>query len=437
MSARRAPLFYGWIVVAVAFVTMGVAVSARTGFSLLFPEIVTEFGWDAGVTAGAFSLGFVASTAFVPIVGWMMGRWGPRWTMPLGALLVAAGYVTVIWATTPLQLYLSFGLLAVAGSMAMSYISHSMFLPNWFVRNRGLAVGVAFAGVGALGAVMLPVMQWVMDTWDWRTACLVMAAVVVVAIVPLNFIFQRNRPEDMGLLPDGDRHPEPGDAPRRIVDTIVDRKWAETEWTLKLALRTGPFWWVSISFFCALFVWYAMQIHQTAHLLEAGFDTATAALALGMVAFGGIVGQIGIGWLSDRWGREPAWTLGLVGYIVACVLLIRLGEAPSTFLLWAMVAAQGVLGTGIAAIYGAIPAELFAGRRFPAIFAAMSLFGNMGGAAGAFALGAIHDATGSYELGFQLCLVLTVVSAVTLWIGGPRRVRLVAGAAQRRAAAGA
>ena len=429
----RPRLFYGWIVVAIAFVTMGVAVSARTGYSLLLPEIVAEFGWDSSLASGAFSVGFVMSTAFLPVVGFLMGRFGPRATIPVGAIMVAAGYLYARHITSPIELYAAFGLLAINGSMAMSYISHSMFLPYWFVRNRGLALGLAFGGVGALGAVLLPAMQWLIETEGWRTACLAVAITVAVVIIPLNILFQRPRPEAMGLMPDGDVAPEPGQAGVSRPDPVVDRAWVETDWTLARAVRTARFWWLGAAYFGALFVWYAIQIHQTRHLLQAGFDGATAAFALGMVAFFGIAGQIGIGALSDRVGREIGWTIATAGFAVATVLLIWLDGNPSPVLLWAMVVAQGLIGNGTAAIFGAIPAELFSGRRYPAIFSSVSLIANFGAGAGVWMMGAVHDSTGNYQAGLWVCLAVSIASGICVWLAGPRKVRLVAGVAARRA----
>jgi MFS family permease len=433
-GAPRPRLFYGWVVVAVAFVTMGVAVTARTGFSLLFPEMIAEFGWDSGLTAGAFSVGFIASTAFLPVVGWLMARFGPQGAIPVGALMVASGYLAAMWIDSPLELYLAFGLLAVNGSMAMSYISHSMFLPNWFVRNRGLAIGLAFAGVGVGGVTLLPLMQWGIETYGWREACLAVAVITLVAIVPLNAVFQRMTPEKMGLLPDGDAQPEPGAAPRHA-DPVVNREWAETDWTLRKAVRTSPFWWIACGNFCALFIWYAIQIHQTRFLVGVGFDAATAAFALGMVAFFGIFGQIALGALSDRVGREIGWTIAVSGYVLSAIFLLMLDEAPSPLLLWAMVAAQGLLGNGLAAMFGAIPMEIYQSRNYPQIFSTMALLANFGAGAGVFVMGEIHDATGSYRIGFWLIIALAVLSAVCMWKAAPRRVRLVAGQAARRRAA--
>ncbi|MEO1686957.1 MAG: MFS transporter, partial [Pseudomonadota bacterium] len=375
---------------------------------------------------------FLASTAFLPVVAWLMARGGPRLTIPVGGALVALGFLAARWVTTPLELYLAFGLLAVNGSMAMSYIGHSMFLPNWFVRNRGLAVGVAFAGVGVLGAGLLPALQWAIDTQGWRTACLWVAGVVAVAVIPLNALFQRARPEDMGLHPDGDAAPRPGGpAP---VEAVVDRAWADTDWTLGRALRTRRFWLIALAYFCGLFVWYALQVHHTRHLQQAGFDGETTAAALGLIALGSVAGQIGLGALSDRLGRELAWSLALLGFAGASALMLAITR-PDPALLWTMVAVQGLIGQGFAALFGAIPAEVFAGKRFPAIFSAISLIANMGAAAGVFGLGWLFDLNGDYAAGFRICVALSLLSIALMWLAAPRKVRLVAGVARRRAAA--
>ena len=110
---RRFPIFYGWIVVAIAFVTMAIAITARTSFSLFYPVILDDFGWSQGVTAGSYSTGFVASILLLPVVGLLMERLGPRIVIPLGALLVAGGFVMMSFITDPIGLYIAMGLLIV------------------------------------------------------------------------------------------------------------------------------------------------------------------------------------------------------------------------------------------------------------------------------------------------------------------------------------
>jgi sugar phosphate permease len=426
----RTKFFYGWIVVAVAFVSMGIAVNTRTAFSLLYPPILDEFGWERGATAGAFSLGFLASTAAVPVIGMMIDRHGPRLVLPLAGLLMAVGLIGVTFVTTPLQFSLTIGLLTVGGSMPLTYIGHSMFLPNWFVRYRGLAIGIAFSGVGAGSILMLPLLQAVIEARGWRAACEIMAALCAL-LIPLNFLLQRKSPETLGLLPDGDAARE---AREPAPSTVVDKEWADRDWTLAAAMRTPRFWWIAAGFFCALYAWYTVQVHQTRYLSDVGFSAGEAAFALGLVGLCGVVGQIWIGHFSDRIGREWAWTIGMAGFIVTVVSLLALEHNPSRLLMYLMVASQGLVGYGVASVFGAMPAEIFAGRRFATIFGMLGVFGNIGAGVGPWLTGELYDGTGSYRSAFVLLLVLSVVSIACIWLAAPRKVRLVAGQAARRAA---
>lgn len=427
------PVYYGWIVVAVAFVTMAIGVNTRTSFSLLFPAILAEFGWERGVTAGAFSVGFLASMLISPFVGALMDRFGPRFVIPAGVVLVSSGLALATFATRPLHLYLTLGVLVVGTSVLLSYIGHSFFLPFWFVRRRGLAIGIAFSGVGVGSIVIFPWLQHIIATTGWRAACWAMVFLMLVVLLPLNFLLQRRRPEDMGLAPDGDSRTAGDGAGPSGPDNVVDRAWAETEWTLGLAVRTARFWWLFLSYATGLYAWYAVQVHQTKFLVDSGFSADQAAFALGFVGLTGILGMISIGHLSDRIGREWAWTVGVLGFALCYVLLMALENRPSPLLMYLMVASQGLLGYGLASVYGAIPAELFQSKHYGPIFGVLGASAGIGAGGGPWLTGIIHDRTGSYTAAFWLAMALCAVSIVSVWLAAPRKVRLVAGQAARRA----
>ena len=429
--AARLPFYYGWVAVGVAFVTMSVGVSARTSFSLLFPPILDEFGWERGVTAAAFSIGFAASVMLVPTLGFVVTRFGPRVMIPVGATVTAAGLVCATMATTPVEFYLTLGIMTVSFAVSMSYAGHSMFIPNWFVRRRGLATGIAFSGVGVGAIVILPWLQRVIETDGWRQACLSLAILLVAVIVPLNVLAQRKDPASVGLEPDGDnRQRDRRPVPRP--ETVVDRRWVATDWTLARAVRTGRFWWVMLGFLTGLFAWYAVQVHQTKYLLDVGFAPDFAALALGLVGFCGIFGQIGVGGLSDRIGREWGWTIALSGFALCYVLLLAIESAPSPALVYAIVACQGLFGYGVGALYGTIVADIYSGPRFAVVFGFISVGGNLGAGAGPWVTGVIFDRAGSYAPAFTLCVALALVSIFCIWMAAPRKVRLAAGVALRR-----
>jgi MFS family permease len=371
----RLPFFYGWIIVIVTFVTMAIGVNARTSFSLFFPPIIDEFGWERGVTAGAFSFGFLASGAASPLIGRMMDRFGPRAVMELGIALMGGGLLLAPLTTQPWHLYLTLGVMVGVGSVCLGYSGQSLFLPNWFNRRRGLALGLAFTGVGIGSITLLPWAQHMIEQTGWRTACTAIGILVLVVLAPINLLL-RKRPEDIGLRPDGDAAPSPSAKP---VSYIVDPDWAGIDWTLSRAVRTARFWWLALGYFCGLYIWYAVQVHQTKYLLDIGFSPGVAVWALGVVSLLGIPGQIVLGHLSDRLGREWIWTTSCVGFAICFAALIALGHVPSLMLVYVVVLAQGALGYGLTSILGVVVFEIFQGKHYGGIFGSVMLAGLLDG----------------------------------------------------------
>jgi MFS family permease len=421
---KRLPFYYGWMVVAVVFVTMAIGVNARTAFSLFFPPIIGEFGWDRGVTAGAFSFGFVVSGFMSPLIGKLMDRYGPRAVMELGVLLMGSGLLLAPLTTQPWHLYLTIGVLVGAGSVCLGYSGQSLFLPNWFIRRRGLAIGIAFAGVGIGSVTLLPWVQHMIEQTGWRTACTAMGIIVLVVLAPINLLL-RKRPEDMGLLPDGDAVPTATSA--KPVSNIVDPVWANTDWTLSLAVRTARFWWICIGYFCGLYIWYAVQVHQTKFLLDIGFSSSVGVWALGVVSLLGIPGQIYLGHLSDRIGREWVWAISCFGFAICFAALIALKFVPSLWLVYLMVLTQGVLGYGLTSVMGPVVLEIFQSKHYGSIFGTIMLAALAGGAAGPWATGVLYDFLGDYTVAFAAGIVISLLSAIAIWRASPGKVRAVAG----------
>ena len=425
LKAPRFPFFYGWAIVAVAFVTMGVAVNARTAFSLLFPPILAEFGWERGVTAGAFSFGFFISAILSPLLGRLMDRHGPLLVLEAGVGIMGIGLLAAAHVSQPWHLYLTLGVLVGAGSVALGFTGQALHLPNWFVRRRGLAMSIAFSGVGIGSIVLLPWLQSMIAHAGWRAACTGMGILVFGLLAPLNLLVRR-RPEDLGTGPDGDRV-APASATAKPHANVVDHAWAAIDWTLARAMRTARFWWIALGYFCGLFAWYAVQVHQTKYLIESGFAPMYAAWALGFVSFAAIPGQIALGHISDRIGREWVWTVGNAGFVLCYAALLMMSVSPSPALLWFMVAVQGFLGYGLTSVLGAIPAEIFAGRHYGGIFGTLMGIAIVGGALGPWVTGALYDASHSYTLAFSLALGCSLASTLCIWLAAPRQIRAVAG----------
>ena len=344
---------------------MALGVNARTSFSLLFPEVLNEFQFDRGAAAGIFSFGFFVSALVAPFVGRLMDRRGPILVVELGVAMIVLGLGLAAIAREPWQIYATLGIMVSSGANFLGYSVQSQFIPHWFVRRRGLALGIAFSGVGIGSIILLPWLQIMIARDGWRFACLVFAIITAVLLFPLNLLL-RKRPADIGLRADGDAAPVAGSAPR--ASNIVDPAWASITWTLSRAMRTAPFWWLALGYFAILYAWYAVQVHQTKYLIEIGVSPMEAAWALGIVSLAGVPGQIIFGHASDRIGREWAWTIGCAGFAICYAALLALQAGTTPWLLYGMILAQGFLGYSATAVLGPIVQEIYEGPHFGAIF---------------------------------------------------------------------
>jgi MFS family permease len=390
---------------------MAVAVNARTAFSLLVPPILAEFGWSRGVIAGAFSFGFLMSAIVTPVVGWLSDRWDPRLIIETGVLLMGGGLLLAPLIEQPWELYLTLGALVGGGVNMLAYTAQSIYLVKWFVRRRGLALGIAFSGVGLGSVIILPWLQELISGPGWRTACWWLGLLLLVVLAPLNLLFRRH-PAELGLNPDGATS-----SSATMPGELRSGGNEATDWTLGRALRASGFWWLAASYFCGLFTWYLVQVHQTKYLIEIGFDPELAAWALGFVSLVAIPGQIALGHLSDRIGREWVWTLGNIGFVLSCLALLAIPTARTPLLLWLMMIAQGTIGYGLTSVIGAIPADRFGGPNFGRIFGAAITAAIVGGAAGPWVAGVSHDFTGSYRFAFLLSIACSAFSALAIWAG--------------------
>ena len=179
-----------------------------------------------------------------------------------------------------------------------------------------------------------------------------------------------------------------------------------------------------------------MQVHQTKFLLDIGFSPNVAVWALGTVSLLGIPGQILLGHVSDRIGREWVWAISCAGFVVCFAALIALKYQPSLWLVYLMVFTQGALGYGLTSIMGAVVFEIFQGRHQGSIFGSIMLAALAGGAAGPWITGLLYDRAGDYTLAFGIAILVSGLSALAIWRAAPGKVRAVAGRLRKLEAGG-
>jgi len=424
---KRSLFFYGWVIVAICFITVAVSYGIRYSFSVFYVVILEEFGWSRADTALIFSINIIVYGVCAPLIGAAVDRFGPRKFMSLGAVLLAASIAACSLAGEIWHFYILFGIVAAFGICATGYVPNTVLVSRWFIRRRGTALGIYMVGFG-LAYVMSYGVENMIGQIGWRSSFPVLG-LLALGVAPLIAVFLRLDPQEKGLRPDGESHKADPEQPEILTGDrlIVDREWVNQEWNIVKAVKTHRFWFLFLGNF---FMWgmsvNLVMAHQVAFAVDEGYSRSFGALifALYGVCYG--AGNM-FGFISDRLGREITVTIGLITGVLGILMLI-FNQGASTP--WMMYAYALLFGTGIginSPAFTASAADLFGGKNFGSINGLIVMAFGIGGFLSPWLGGKIFDVLGTYIPAFYLVIAALAISAVCVWIAGPRKVRLVAG----------
>lgn len=431
---KRLPFFYGWVIVAVTFVCFAVGYATWHSFSIFYVAILEEFGWSRAATAATFSVFTLVYGFYSPVAGGLIDRFGPRRVLPLGAIVLGTGLLLTTRLSTLWEFYLLFGVVAAAGLSSFGSVPAFTVLNGWFVRRRGLAGGLATAGIGVGTLLLVPFLQSVILNYGWRTAYVVLAIGTMTIIPVLAVVFQRHKPEELGLRPDGDAEDagiEAGGVGKAQPEAlVVDKEWAAREWTLRSAARTSRFWLISLARGLEMVALNVMLTHQAAFFVDIGVDRLVVASVVGTVGIVGSCGKILWGAISDRLGRELAYTMAFTAGTLGIGIILQTHSGSPPILFYGYGVVYGLCYGASAVLTPVLSADVFHGRRYGSILGGIYMVGNLGSAAGAFLGGYVFDITGSYSLAFAMAIPAMWLACLLFWLAAPRKVRAVAGRAK-------
>ena len=428
MSVREAEItpsralqrYYPWVVIGIAFLTVGVAFGARNAFAVFLVAVIEEFHWSRGLVSGALMLGSVLWTLSAPLIGMLLDRLGPRIVLSGGAIIMAIGFVISGFADSILEFYIGMGVFMGVGFAALPMTSQSTFLSNWFIRKRGMAIGTAASGIGFGILLIVPWTQWLISTYGWRAAYFILAGLLAFLVAPLNYFFQRQRPDEMNLKADFGRAPASKSASSLKAGSVGGP-------SLKEALRTGSFWAFAVGVFAGAIPLHMVLIHQVAAVSDAGFSKELAAVGLGLIGLFTAPSMILMGLLADRIGRRQSYLLGSTGLMVGIFLLMTMTDPSQNWLLYLFPPFIAFGFSSRQSLYPTIAADLFHGKSFGAIIGAISLFIGAGAGIGPWLGGMIHDWTGSYRNAFWVAQAASLASVIFIWIAAAREQERVRG----------
>ncbi len=406
LVASRTGLFFGWWVVfasaTVVFLTGG---TFFYGFSALFNPIVREFGWSRAAVSFAFSLRTEVGGIAAPIVGFLVDRVGPRRLMVIGVIIVALGFFLLsrtqsLWTFYGSVVIIAIGMSAAAGPVSMVAVTY------WFRRRRGRALAFLAMGTGSSG-IMVVVLAGLISAFDWRNALVIIAVVQLAVCIPLALSI-RDRPEDIGLHPDGDQ-PDPGGDEK----VAVAPGFAEHEGlTVRQALRSSAFWRIALAVSLGNLGAMAIIVHQIPFFTgSVGLSEGAAAASVTGMTLVSVGGRFGFGYVSDFIDKRFVMAGAYVLLALAVLLFAAIHQPWQIFLVLPLF---GLGWGGIIPVRPALQAEVFGLRAFGAIQGLVFTIATLGGLIGPVFAGWMYDQTESYRLAFVILAAAAFLAAPML-----------------------
>lgn len=293
MASSKRVFFYGWVVVAAAFVVLLITAGIRNTSTVILKPLEAEFGWSRGEISFSFMLSLIAFGFGGPLGGWLMSKLGPRRLTLASMAILVVGILPMLYLQSIWQLHVFWGVLVGIGTGAVSGTLAAAVSLRWFVRHQGLVLG-ALGAAGAAGQlIFLPLLIDMAQTSGWRSVMVLLAWAVAVTLA-IALLLMRDRPEVMGQTALGAETRPAGDPVVPVRKTSV-----------RDAVKTRDFWLLTASFFvCGYTTNGLIGSHLLPHAIEHGFAPAQVSWALGLMGAMNIVGTMASGWLSERFDNR-------------------------------------------------------------------------------------------------------------------------------------
>lgn len=415
-SDRLRGVFYGyWVLLGCVFLHALGAGEFFYGFSVFYTPILLEFGWSSAVTSGAFSLSRLEGGLEGPFVGWLVERFGAKKLVFFGVVLTAIGFFAMIFVDNVLMLYLVYGgLLSIGHNTGFTHAMTSM-IAQWFIRKRSRAMSAYAIAAGIGGAAIVPLIARSISVFGWRMTAVFCGVSYLVFGIPLVFIM-RDRPEDIGLLPDGVSVDHLAVTKRGASTGSPEEPVLEVDFTTGEALRSRAFWTLMLGEMFRSFLLGSIVLHQIPYLVSIGIPHGTASSILGLMITLSIPGRLVFGSLGDFYDKRKLLVLALSLQALGILILSRASGVAHAY---AFVVVYGIAYGGAIPLLMSFRGELFGRRRFATISGLMAPFKMIGSVVGPVFAGYIYDVYGDYRLAFYAFVLLALFSATSFWFVRP------------------
>jgi MFS family permease len=415
LKRQRRP-FYGWLIVGIGFlgwlVFAGVSADVPT---VLLKPMSEGLGWTRTATIGVTALAAVVSAAVSPLFGRIVDRHGARTLMAASAVVGGALVAALSLVYEPWHFYLLFGIGLGLIRPGLASVTATTAVSNWFVKKRGRALAISSMGAGVSALGIIPLTQYVVTSFHWRAAWLMLAIMSWVLLALPAALIVRRRPEDMGLVPDGEAtgNAESLVVPQSHSNPTSANPAGEVDWASGEALRTRAFWLVLASVSLTALPLMGLWLHAVSNFADRGIAPTAAALAVSSLAITSLPFRLFWGFLAERLSVRYCLVIVNFGSVVAVVLIMlatSFTTACAAMMFW------GVFVGGSMALQALVWPEYFGRLALGTIQGYAQLFQVVGIAGGPVFAGLIFDTTGSYTVAFVTFAAAYFLAALIMFI---------------------
>ena len=367
-------------------------------YAVFLVPLEREFGWSRSQVTGVYSVYLLVNGFTAPLVGLAFDRLGPRAVYGAGIACLGAAFFLAAGLSSLWQFYALIGALVGLAVSLNGMVPGSALLSRWYATRLSTAIGIAFSAVGVGALVFVPLAQYLITHFDWRSAYR-MFGIALLALLPV-VVFAL----PWGTFAAG--HPE---HPARGAK-------GQGGWTLRQAMRTRVYWGLGMLFFCTASGMFSVTVQLVALFIDAGFSPLAAATAFGALSMLSAASVMGSGLLADRFGYRQTVSASFAGTASGMLVLLGMTAAPSALLLVLFIPLFGLCMGVRGPLVSSVCTRSFPGASVATIYGTIYATNALGAAFGSWMGGLLHDLTGGYRAGILVGLGFIALAATPFWI---------------------
>jgi MFS family permease len=390
-------LHYGWVIVAVCALMMGITYGLMYSYSVFFKPLAEYFNWDRATVSGVYSASLIFRGAVSIFIGWLADRFGATRLMAFCGLMIGLGLILSSQITQIWHLYLTYALVEAIGLSGTFGIATAV-TSRWFTRNRGLALGIVSSGSGIGTLLIVPGSERLINATDWSMAFIISGAIAGVIMFSTAFLLR----------------PAPDQSQNLKVKSLLE---VQPNITMATAARNPNMMLLLVIFALVFFCNQIVNVHIVNYATDIGIAPLIAATFISVIGVVSIAGRLTMGVWSDRISIHNSLIICCAILVVSLVFLV-FTEALWTFYLFAII--FGFCYGGEVPLIPLFISRFFGTRSMAGLMGLLIFVANIGGALGPWLSGRIFDSTGSYQLAFIITASAALVSLI-LALGLKRR----------------